>query len=90
MCALTQVEQSFPHNSSRVAHLCLNIQFYKGFKNLLLTKVRNFVGSSVGCVHQICEQLCKCLLRLYNREQGAGFSGYTLAIAFVSPSTFES
>lgn len=85
MCALTQAEQSFPHNYSREAHLCLNIHFYKGFKILMLTKVRNFVGSGVGCVHQIWEHLCKSLLRrLYNREQGPGFSGCTLQLQLLS------
>lgn len=91
MCALTQAEQSFLYNYSREAHLHLNIQFYKGFKILMLTKVRNFVGSSVGCVHQIWEHLFKWLLRrLYNKLGRAGGEFqwlHAVAIALVSPST---
>lgn len=68
MCALTQAEQSLSHNYSREAHLCLDIQFYKGFQIFMLTKVRNFVGNGVGCVHRIWEHLCKWLLRrLYSK-----------------------
>lgn len=92
MCALTQVEQSLPHNYSGEAHLCLNIQFYKGFKMHTLTNIGNFVGVSVGSVHQIWGHLCKWLLRrVYNKWWGGQFQWpQIVAMVLVSPSTFGS